>query len=125
MNQSKTLFERIGGADAVRAAVTRLYGKILNDATLLPFFADIDIERLRRSQSAFVSHAFGCPHSNDGVVNLRQAHKRLVAQGLSDEHFDSVARHLREVMEELGVPKAEIAEALAVVETTRTEILDR
>lgn len=124
MDQSKSLFERIGGADAVRAAVTRLYGKVLNDTTLLPFFADIDIERLRRSQSAFVSHAFGCPNVS-ASVNLRQVHKRLVAQGLTDQHFDSVARHLHDVMEELGVPKEEIAEALAVVETTRTEILDR
>jgi hemoglobin len=124
MNQPKTLFERIGGADAVRATVTRLYGKILNDASLLPFFAEIDIERLRRSQSAFVSHAFGCLHPL-GAVNLRQAHKRLVAQGLSDQHFDSVARHLHDVMVELGVPQKEIAEALAVVETTRAEVLDR
>lgn len=124
MIEKKTLFERIGGDEAVRATVARLYGKILADATLIKFFAGIDVDRLRRSQAAFVAYAFGSPDAGS-PVNLRRAHQRLVAEGLSDLHFDKVAQHLHDAMQDLGVPAGEIAEALAIVETTRAEVLNR
>ncbi len=124
MAVTKTLFERIGGEEAVRATVAKLYGKILTDGLLMRFFEGIDVERLRRSQAAFVAHAFGSPDAGS-VVNLRRAHQRLVADGLSDQHFDKVAQHLRDAMQELDVPEGEIIEALAIVETTRVEVLNR
>lgn len=118
------LFERIGGEAAVSATVAKLYEKILNDETLAYFFDDIDINRLRKSQSAFVGMAFGGPNHYNGQ-GLRNAHKKLVEQGLSDSHFDAVASHLKASMEELNVPQALIEEALATVETTRKDILNR
>lgn len=124
MNHSISLYERIGGAQAVQAAVALLYDKILSDPLLIPFFQDIDVERLRSSQSAFVSMAFGGPIQYSGA-NMRKAHERLVARGLSDPHFDQVALHLKSAMEDLGVPPGLIHEALSIVETTRDDVLNR
>lgn len=124
MNQSVSLYERIGGAEAVKAAVALLYDKILSDPMLMPFFKDIDVDRLRSSQSAFVSMAFGGPVQYTGA-SLRKAHERLVARGLSDPHFDKVALHLKAAMEDLSVPPSLITEALRIVETTRPDILNR
>lgn len=121
---SNSLFERIGGEAAVSATVAKLYEKILNDDLLAPFFDDIDINRLRNSQSAFVTMAFDGPNHYSGQ-GLRNAHKQLVENGLSDEHFDAVATHLKTSMEELNVPAELVSEALAIVETTRGDILNR
>lgn len=121
---TQPLFERIGGEPAIIATVAKLYEKILNDDTLIPFFSGIDVKKLRRSQAGFVSMAFGGPNNYSGK-GLRNAHARLVTEGLSDMHFDAVAGHLQSSMEELGVAPELISEALAIVETTRDDVLGR
>jgi hemoglobin len=121
---SKPLFERIGGESAVKATVIKMYDKILSDDELAPFFDDIDVEKLRLSQSAFVTYAFGGPNHYTGK-SLRSAHKGAVENGLSDRHFDLVATHLKAAMEELNVPADLIAEALAIVGGTRSDVLGK
>jgi len=121
---SEALFERIGGKEAVDAAVDKMYEKILADPLLAPFFDGVDMARQRRSQKAFVLMAFGGPNGYTGQ-HMTAAHTPLVEKGLSDEHFDAVASHLKESMEELGVSDDLIGEALAVVETTRDDVLGR
>ncbi len=119
---AKPLYERIGGDAAVRATVMKMYAKILDDDSLAPFFDNIDVEKLRLSQSAFVTYAFGGPNHYTGK-GLRVAHANAVSQGLSGEHFDLVAGHLKSAMEELSVPADLIAEALAIVGSTRADVL--
>ena len=121
---NKTLFERIGGEKAVQAAVIKMYDKVLGDELLAPFFEDIDVDALRRSQMAFVTVAFGGPNHYTGK-NMRVAHEHAVRNGLSDTHFDRVATHLKTAMEELSVPVDLISEALAIVASTRKDVLNR
>lgn len=119
---AQTLYERIGGEAAVRATVIKMYDKILGDAALAPFFENIDVDRLRHSQAAFVTYAFGGPNHYNGK-SMRAAHTHAVAQGLNDQHFDLVAGHLKAAMEELNVPGELIAESLAIVVSTRNDVL--
>jgi len=116
-----TLYERLGGSPAIKAAVAKLYSKILSDPLLSPFFEHIDVERLRRSQAAFVSMAMGCTKPYEGV-DLRKIHSHM---NLTDVHFDAVANHLKSALEELAVPNPLIREVLTIVETTRHHILNR
>lgn len=119
---SKPLFERIGGEAAVKATVIKMYDKVLDDPELAPYFENIDVEKLRLSQNAFVTYAFGGPNHYNGK-SMRAAHANAVSQGLSDRHFDAVAKHLKAAMEELSVPADLIAEALAIVGSTRKDVL--
>lgn len=119
---TKSLFERIGGETAVKSAVVKMYSKILDDDALAAFFEDIDVDKLRLSQSAFVTYAFGGPNHYTGQ-SLRNAHANAVSQGMSGVHFDLVAAHLKSAMEELNVPADLIAEALAIVGSTRADVL--
>ena len=121
---TESLYERIGGKSAVQATVAKLYEKILDDDLLAPFFDDVDVDTLRRSQSAFVTMAFGGPTQYTGK-SLRDAHAPLVERGLTDQHFDAVATHLKNAMEELEVPIELINEALEVVGGTRDDVLNR
>ncbi len=122
---TESLYERIGGRPAVKAVVAKLYNKLLSDPLLIPFFEGIDAERLRSSQAAFVAMATGSPTPYTGQ-SLRTAHRRLVEEkGLSDQHFDAVARHLDAALSELGVPHHLRDDVLGIVETTRADILNR
>lgn len=120
----KSLYERIGGKSAVQAAVTKLYGRILTDPLLSPFFNHDRIDILKKSQTAFITMAFGGDHHYTGK-SLRDAHAPLLEKGLGDKHFDAVAGHLKAVLEELKVSPDLIAEALAIVETTRKDVLSK
>ena len=119
-----TLYERIGGDPAVSATVAKLYEKILEDDLLAPFFDDVDIDTLRRSQQAFVTLAFGGPNHYTGR-GMRNAHAKSMKNGLSDKHFDAVANHLADAMRELSVPQEFINESLVIIESTRNDVLNR
>ncbi|MCA9410529.1 MAG: group 1 truncated hemoglobin [Candidatus Omnitrophica bacterium] len=119
-----TLYEKLGGQAAVDAAVDRFYKKVLEDDRINGFFDGIDMDAQIAKQKAFMTMAFGGPHDYTGK-DMRIGHAHLVAQGLDDEHFDAVAEDLKTTLEEMGVPGDYIVEVLALVETTRDDVLNR
>lgn len=120
-----SLYERLGGEAAVDAAVDRFYEKVLADPALAPFFADTNMARQRNHQKQFLTFAFGGPNHYSGR-GMRNAHQRLVAEkGLNDTHFDAVVGHLGATLAELGVAPELVAEAAAIAETTRNDVLGR
>ena len=98
--------------------------KILADELTRPFFADLDMEAQSRKQVAFMAWAFGGPTEFKGR-SLRAAHSHLLRLGLSDAHFDAVAGHLQSTLRELGVEESLINESLAIVASTRGQVLGR
>jgi hemoglobin len=120
-----SLYERIGGENAVMAAVDIFYDKVIADQRTARFFNGLDVAAQSRKQVAFMTWAFGGPSAYKGRP-LREAHADLVNKmGLSDEHFDAVAEHLVATLQELGVAKTLIDEAVGIVATTRNEVLGR
>lgn len=56
-----TIYEDIGGAAAVSAAVDEFYDRVLADPSLAPYFADLSIPKLKGHQRAFIAVAIGGP----------------------------------------------------------------
>ena len=127
MNEAgeKTLFEKLGGADAVNAAVDSFYKKVMADERINSFFADVDMDRQAIKMKMFMAYAFGGMPNYPGA-SLRQSHQRLVEKkGLSDEHFDAVGENLQATLGELGVPADLIGEVMTIVGSTRDDVLNR
>jgi hemoglobin len=121
----ESLYERVGGELAVMAAVDLFYRKVLDDEVTRPFFDGLDMPAQIKKQVAFMTRAFGGPAAQAGR-DLRTAHARLVAEkGLTDVHFDAIARHLDATLRELGVADELVKEALTIVAGTRDEVLGR
>jgi hemoglobin len=121
---SESLYEKIGGEPAVDAAVDIFYRKVLGDYRINRFFDGVDMEQQAAKQKAFLTMVFGGPHSYTGQ-DMRKGHARLVKMGLDDSHFDAVMEHLGETMQELDVPADLIAEAAAIAESTRNDVLGK
>ncbi len=122
---TQPLFDRIGGMEAIMAATDLFYEKVAADPVTSRFFDDVNMPNQVQKMVAFMTWAFDGPSEYKGR-DLRSAHKHLVAeQGLGDEHFDAVAKHLVATLQELNVPQALIDEAVGIVATTRDEVLDR
>ncbi len=121
---SATLYERIGGEAAVNAAVDVFYRKVLNDYRINRFFDNTDMDKQIAKQKAFFTMAFGGPNNYTGQ-DMRNAHSRLVKIGLNEEHFNAVMEHLGATLVELNVPEDLIAEAAAIAESTRNDVLGK
>ncbi len=119
-----SLYERLGGAAAVDAAVDIFYRRVLADTALSRFFDSTDMDNQRAKQKAFLTMAFGGPNTYTGK-DLRQAHKPLVDKGMNGSHFDSVAGHLAATLKQLGVPENLSGEVLAIAGSTRDDVLNR
>ena len=115
----------MGGESAIMAAVDVFYEKVIADPVTRDFFADQDMDAQSRKLVGFMAWAFGGPSEYKGR-NLRDAHAHLVhARGLSDVHFDAVAVHLKNTLEEMQVEAPLIDEALEIIASTRNEVLSR
>jgi hemoglobin len=121
---NQSLYERLGGEPAVNASVDIFYRKVLNDYRINRFFGDVDMDQQIAKQRAFFTMAFGGPNNYTGQ-DMRNAHARLVKLGLNDSHFDAVMEHLGATLTELKVPANLIAEAAAIAESTRNDVLGK
>ncbi|NDJ14236.1 MAG: group 1 truncated hemoglobin [Acidobacteriia bacterium] len=119
-----TLFEQLGGQAAVEAAVDNFYRKVLVDERVAHFFDDVDMDRQRGKQKAFLTMAFGGPHNYSGK-DMRTGHARLVAMGLNDSHFDAIVELLGGTLKEMGVADELIGQVAAIAESTRADVLGK
>lgn len=119
-----TIYKRIGGEPAINAAVELFYEKMLADDRVNGFFVDVDMSKQSRMMRGFLTYAFGGPNNYTGQ-NMRLAHQRPVSNGLNDAHYDAVLEDLESALIELGVDPALIAEAIAVAESVRDDVLGR
>lgn len=119
-----TLYERIGGTAAVKAAVDIFYGKVLADNRIRHFFDGVDMNAQNAKQRAFLIMAFGGPNTYTGA-DMRKGHAHLVARGLNDSHFDAVVENLAGTLKELGVADSDIGEVAKIAESVRNDVLGR
>jgi hemoglobin len=106
-----TIYDRIGGHDALRAVVDDLYVRILDDTELAGFFSGTNMSRLKGRQVEFFAAALGGPEPYSGAP-MRQVHQ---GRGILREHFDLVAGHLVAALADAGVDGATVDEIVATV----------
>ena len=121
---SSSLFERLGGASAVNAAVDIFYRKVLSDDRVNYFFDNVDMEKQISKQKGFLTMVFGGPNNYSGK-NMREGHQHLVKNGLNDSHVDAIIELLGATLTELGVSDADIQEVAAIANSVRSDVLNR
>jgi hemoglobin len=97
---------------------------VLADYRINRFFDNSDMEKQAAKQKAFLTMAFGGPNNYSGT-DMRNAHAHLVKMGLNASHFDAVMEHLGATLTELNVPQELIAQAAAIAESTRNDVLGK
>lgn len=114
-----SIYEQIGGADSVSAAVDDFYERVLTDASLAPYFEDTDVTKLKGHQRAFIAAALGGPEPYEGR-SMGEAHAKLK---ISAEAFGSVVNHLVATLKSLGVDDETIAAIGAKLAPLQTDIV--
>ena len=95
-----SVYDAIGGRAALAAAVDGLFGRLLADPVLGPFFPGGVGPVHRANLVKMLGEALGGPERYRGP-DLARAHGGL---GITDAHFDRTAAHLHGTLDGLGVP---------------------
>ncbi|NGN63257.1 group 1 truncated hemoglobin [Streptomyces sp. A7024] len=115
---SPSLYETIGGAPAVGAAVDDFYVRVLADPELAGYFTGVPIDKLKAHQRDFIGAALGGPEAYEGL-GMEAAHAKL---GITPEHFDRVVGHLAGTLESLGVDAPTIKEIAGALAPLKADI---
>jgi hemoglobin len=97
-----SLYERLGGADAIDAAVEEFYRRMLADDHVNRFFDGIDMTKQAAKQKAFITMATGGPDNYTGL-DMARGHAHLLAMGMDDTHVDTVIKHLDGTLADFGI----------------------
>lgn len=73
-NSDTPLYERIGGSEAITAAIDAFYERVLADPRVNHFFDKVDIDQLKRQQQQFFEFGTGGPATYD-VARIEGMHK--------------------------------------------------
>jgi hemoglobin len=113
------LFDQIGDAATLRTAVSLFYQRVLADPGLAPWFAEVDMPRLRAHQMAFLAGVLGGPDLFNGR-DIAEAHAGL---GITDEAFDTLIGHLATTLRDLGSAPAAVDRLVRRLETWRAAVV--
>lgn len=117
MDQS--LYEHLGGREAITFVVAGLYEHLLTDDLIAPIFAEVDHERLRHHMTTFLSAALGSENVYLGR-DMAAAHAGL---RISDEVYDRTVAHLVTVLRSAQVAPGLVTDVLSTVAPLRADIV--
>ncbi|MEU4316162.1 group 1 truncated hemoglobin [Nocardia sp. NPDC024068] len=109
--KTTTIFDRIGGYEALEAVVADFYTRVLADEELAGFFSGTNMSRLRGKQVEFFAAALGGPEPYTGA-GMKQVHQ---GRGITMHHFQLVAGHLTESLTAAGVDDETVGEIIGAV----------
>ena len=119
----KSLYERLGGYDAISAVVDSFLDKVWNDPRISRFFVGMGTDtrnQLRQKNKNLMCHNTGGPCKK---INrpLKLAHAGL---GITEKEFYIVVDHLADTLKEFKVPTREQEELMSKVRKLKPKIVE-
>ena len=115
-----SLYERLGGLDAIRAVVDSFAARCAGDERINRKFERTDIPRLKTMLVDQVCEATGGPCSYTG----REMKETHTGMGVTAGEFDALVEDLVATLNEFEVPKAEQDELLGLLAPMRGDIVE-
>jgi len=115
-----TLFERLGGMEAISAVVDDFAGNVLNDPRINKKFAKSDAPRLLANLKDFVCMATGGPCQYKGL-SMKKSHKRM---GVTAGEFGALVEDLVKTLDKFNVQNPERQELLGALAGLRGDIVE-
>src|SRR5262245_12300412 len=117
---SRTLFERLGGKDAISAVVDDFAGNVLADTRINKKFAKTNAPRLLANLKDFVCFATNGPCKYNGL-SMKESHKNM---GTTGGEFNALVEDLVKTLNKFNVPQAEQKELLGALAGLRGDIVE-
>jgi len=117
----QTLYERVGGEEAIHDMIHEFYDRVLADPELKPFFENTSMDKLRKMQREFFSAALDGPMTYTGKP-LGDVHH---GRGITIHHFALFAGHLLDTLKARGIEEQDVQAVIARINTYADEIVGR
>jgi len=120
---TKTLYERLGGYDAIAAVVNDLLPRMRGDSELGRFWQNRADDSLKRSKQLLID--FLCSGAGGPVYyagrDMKTSHTGL---RISEADWAVFLKHLHATLDAFKIPQAERGELVAFVETTKADMVE-
>jgi hemoglobin len=116
--QPVSIYDKIGGYEAIEVVVGDFYVRVLADDELSRFFTGTNMNRLKGKQAEFFAAALGGPGPYTGAP-MKKVHQGL---GITMHHFTLVAGHLSDALAAAGVPSETVTEILRAIAPLASDI---
>ncbi len=117
-DEQQTLFERVGGEQAIIDLIHEFYDRVIADPELKPFFKNVSVGKLRRMQREFFSAALDGPITYSGRPLSHVHHGR----GITKHHFALYVGHLIDTLKDKWIKDQDVQEIIGRISTYADEI---
>ena len=120
----KSLYERLGGYDAIAAVVDDFIGRLISDKQLSRFFDGHSTDSKKRIRQHIVDQfcaAAGGPCIYTGR-DMKTSHQGM---GITEAQWDAAAKHLVATLDKFKVPAKEKGELLDFVTSLKKDIVEK
>src|SRR5215467_4324122 len=117
--QQKSLYERLGGKDAITAVVDDFVANVAADNRINKFFVKTNIPNLKRNLVDQICQATGGPCTYTGR-DMKTAHKGM---GVTDADFNALVEDLQKSLNKFKVPDKEQGELLSILGSLKPQIV--
>jgi hemoglobin len=120
----KSLYQRVGGYDAIAAVVDDFVGRLVGDKQFSRFFEGHSTDSLKRIRQHIVDQfcaGAGGPCIYTGR-DMKTSHQGL---GITEAQWDVAAKHLVATLDKFKVPAKEKDELVAFVTSLKKDIVDK
>ena len=119
----ETLYERLGGYDAIAAVTQDLMIRIKADPQLGRFYKYRGDDGIQREEQLLVD--FLCSSAGGPMYYTGRDMKTLhIGMKLSESDWSALLGHLNDTLEAFQVPQAERDDVVAFIQSTKTDIVE-
>ena len=118
--QQKSLYERLGGQEAITAVVDMFVDNVAADKRINTFFANSDIPALKGKLVEQVCQASGGPCTYTGR-DMKTVHQGM---GITEADFNALVEDLTAALDHFKVPMPEKDELLGLLAPMKSDIVE-
>lgn len=123
-DKPKTLYQRLGGYDALAAVTDDFIGRLATDKQLGRFFGGHSADSLGRIRQLIVDQL--CNVTGGPCVYIgRDMKKSHAGMGISQADWDVTVKHLVATLDRFKVPEKEKGEVLAAISSLKGDIVEK
>ena len=123
MSDQASLYERLGGYDAISAVANGLLPRLMADSVLGRFWEHRSEDGILREKQFLID--FLCTNSGGPLLytgrDMVTSHKGM---RISESDWSALIGHISDTLDSFAVPAQEKGEVLAFIESTKAEIVE-
>lgn len=119
-NGNMSLYERVGGEEAIVKLVNAFYLRVFQDDSLVDFFDNVQVDRLKKMQKEFFTIALGGP-SDYSDMNLAHAHQ---GRKINTQHFHAFSNHMFDTLADFNLTDDECYQVISKINTFVDDIVE-